>query len=95
MGVNYWFIVVVSFVIGSLMLGEAIVYIRRGIYTKTFKGVSRREYIPRADRPYAFWFNLIAHMIAGTAMIYAGFWFLSFNPEVSRWYAEFRALINI
>lgn len=95
MGVKYWFVVVVTFVVGAVMLGEAVIYIRRGVYTKTFKGVSRREYISRVDRPGAFWMNLSVHMIAGAAMIYAGFWFLNANPVVSIWFAKIREFLTL
>ncbi|ACX87900.1 hypothetical protein F6Q07_15280 [Pectobacterium parmentieri] len=67
-------VIAAIFLCGIVMIVESIIYVRRGVYTKTFKGVSRREYIHRNDRPDVYWLHVICHFSAGIAMIYIVFW---------------------
>ena len=89
-----WFVVVAALATGAIMLAESIAYIRRGVYTKTFKGTSRREYIHKSDRPHVYWLNVSLHVIAGVAMVYLAFWFLQFNPTVNSGYQAIRAFFT-
>jgi len=74
-------------------LAQSFVYCRRGVYTKTFKGTSRKEYIHKDDKPIEFWFSIIFHMVMGMAMIVLGFWLQEDIPVVNHWYTEIRAML--
>ncbi len=93
MGFQYWFTVCAVFLVGPISLAQSFVYCRRGIYTKTFKGTSRKEYIQVDEKPIEFWFSIIFHMVMGMAMIALGFWLLEDISVVSHWYAETRAML--
>ena len=93
MGFQYWFTVCAVFLVGPISLVESFVYCRRGVYIKTFKGTSRKEYINVDEKPVEFWFNIIFHMVMGMAMIILGFWLIEDIPVVNHWYAEVRALL--
>jgi len=95
MGFQYWFTVCASFLVGPITLVESFKYFRRGIYTKTFKGTSRREYIHKGHKPIEYWFSVIAHFAMGAAMLGLGFWFLDTIPIVHEWYSKVRALLHL
>ena len=93
MGFQFWFTVCAVFLVGPISLAQSFVYWRRGVYTKTFKGTSRKEYIHKDDKPIEFWFSIIFHLVMGMAMIILGFWLLEGIPMVNHWYAEIRTIL--
>ncbi|EMQ0961428.1 hypothetical protein RY975_001004 [Citrobacter braakii] len=93
MGFQYWFTVCAVFLVGPISLVQSFVYCRRGVYTKTFKGTLRKEYIHVDEKPIEFWFSIIFHMVMGMAMIVLGFWFLDDLPAFHGWYTEIRAML--
>ena len=94
MGFQYWFVVCAFFLIGPLAFAQSIIFICRGVYTKTFKGTSRKEYIRKDLKPIEYWCSVIAQMIVSLALIALGFWFLGDIPTVNQWYSEVSALIS-
>ncbi len=76
MGALDYCVMVAIFICGIVMLVESIAYVRRGVYTKTFKGTSRCEYIHRSERPGVYWFNVAMHFSTGIAMLYLVLWIL-------------------
>ncbi|WP_333896597.1 DUF2542 family protein [Mixta calida] len=94
MGFQYWFTVCAVFLIGPIALVQSFIYMRRGIYTKTFKGTSRKEYIHKDAKPIEYWFSVIAHLGMSIMMIGLGFWFLEDIPAVNHWYNEVHAMLS-
>ncbi|MDD9244910.1 hypothetical protein V1605_16245 [Enterobacter soli] len=95
MGFQFWLMVVVAFLTGPFAFISSIIYMRRGIYTKSFKGTRRKEYIHKDDKPIEYWSSVISRMIAGVAMVGLGFWFLNDIPVVNHWFAEIREIILV
>lgn len=93
MGFSYWFTVCACFFIGPITLVQSFGYLRKGIYTKTFKGTSRKEYIHKDARPFEYWFSIIFEFGASFLLIGEGFWLLRDIPAVNEWYAEIRAML--
>ncbi|WP_312627367.1 DUF2542 family protein [Scandinavium sp.] len=93
MGFQYWFTVCAAFLVGPISLAQSFIYCRRGVYTKTFKGTSRKEYIHKDDKPIEFWFSIIFHLVMGIVMIVLGFWLLEEIPAVNHWFSEIRAML--
>jgi hypothetical protein len=92
MGFDYWLVIGCSLLFGPIALVEAIAYVRRGIYTKTFKGTRRREYIHKNMQPVEYWFSVIFHFAMSFAMIGLGLWFLDYIPFFHDFYSEMRAM---
>lgn len=92
MGFQYSFTVCASFLLGPIALVQSFAYLRRGIYTKTFKGTSRKEYIRKDEKPIEYWFSVIFHFGISFVMIGVGFWLLEDIPAVEHWYGEIRAI---
>jgi hypothetical protein len=67
--------------------------LRRGVYTKTFKGTTRKEYIHKDSKPIEYWFSVIAQMIIGVVMIGLGFWLLDDLPAFHNWRTEINAML--
>lgn len=78
---------------GPITLAQSFGYLRKGIYTKTFKGTSRKEYIHKDARPIEYWFSIIFEFGASFMLIGVGLWLLRDIPAVNEWYAEIRAML--
>lgn len=92
MGFQYWFTVCATFIVGLITLAESFIYMHRGIYTKTFKGTSRKEFIYKDTKPIEYWISTILHFGISIMMIGIGFWFLQEIPAVNHWYNEIRTM---
>lgn len=93
MGFQFWFVVCSIFLTGPLAFVQSTIFLRRGIYTKKFKGSDRKEYIHKETKPIEYWFSVIAQMMASLMMIGLGFCFLDEIPIVNHWYTEIRASV--
>jgi hypothetical protein len=94
MDVKDWLVIFAMFACGFVFLFESVIYLRRGIYTKTFKGTSRREYIKKEERRDVYWLNMAFHLCAATAMIFMGFWLMQLDPTVNDWYLSIRKFLT-
>ncbi|MBA0034768.1 hypothetical protein HS962_00725 [Pantoea sp. BIGb0393] len=83
-------VVIAVFACGGVFLVESVLYIRRGVYTKTFKGTTRREYIKKDERRDVYWLYVILHLFAGSSAICLGFWLMQYDPKVNDWYVSIR-----
>lgn len=90
MGFQYWFTVCATLILGPLALFETFRYMHRGIYTKTFKGTRRREYIHKDEKPIEFWFSIVAQFVMSGVLIGIGIWFLDEIPAVHHLYSQIR-----
>jgi hypothetical protein len=50
------------------MFVQSIIFLRRGVYTKTFKGTMRWQVYPKDTKPGEYWFNVIAQMMMSAAV---------------------------
>lgn len=93
MGFQFWFTVCAIFLTSPFMFVQSIIFLRRVVYTKTFKGTMRKEYIRKVTKPIEFWFSVIAQMMMSAAVLGLGFWFLDDLPAFHSWYTEIRAML--
>ncbi|AWC85802.1 MULTISPECIES: hypothetical protein [Enterobacter cloacae complex] len=93
MGFQYWLAVCGIFLTGPFAFVQSIIFLRRGVYTKTFKGTTRKEYIHKDSKPIEYWFSVIAQMIIGVVMIGFGFWLLDDLPAFHNWHTEIREML--
>lgn len=87
-----YFVFAGVFICGIVMLVESVAYFRRGVYTKTFKGTSRREYIHKNEKPIEYWFSVAFHFSAGIAMLYVVFWLFYPRIVAQEWFSH---MINL
>lgn len=95
MGFQFWFTVGGLFLIGPIALVQSFIYLRRGVYTKTFKGTRRREYVHKNTNPIDYWCNVLFELVAGVVMIGVGFWLLNSIPTFNEWCAGIRAIFSL
>ena len=93
MGFLYWFTICAIFLTCPFMLVQSIIFLRRGVYTKTFKGTMRKEYIHKDTKPSEYWFNVIAQMMMSVAVPGLGFWLLDDLPAFHNWHTEILAML--
>ncbi|TDS68005.1 uncharacterized protein DUF2542 [Pantoea sp. PNA 14-12] len=71
-----WIVAAIALIGGTCFFAEALLFYRRGIFTRRFKGTTRREYVYRSEKPDVYWLYMFAHVSCGVLNIVICCWVL-------------------